>query len=136
MVPPLCRRTRIRLWGSLCGLVVVLCGCAGGDPAGDGEGRRIYAERCAACHGEGGVGDGPTAGLMGITPANLQVAVREKSKADVLGTIARGRGVMPAFGRSLTEAEREAVYRYIGTLPGNTAAVSRGLDPTGARGLR
>ena len=117
------------------GAAVVLSACGrGGNPE---DGKRIYARHCAACHGERGKGDGPTARLTGITPANLPAVVREKSKAELLGTIARGRQAMPAFGRILTDAEREAVYEYIRTLPeGQGPTVSRRLDPTGAQGLR
>jgi mono/diheme cytochrome c family protein len=120
--------------GATLGLLLVLSACGSGEQAA--EGGRIYARHCYACHGETGVGDGPTARLAGITPADLQVAVREKSKAEILGTIARGRQVMPAFSRVLTEGEREAVYQYLRTLPEKKAGIPRGLDPTGAQGLR
>lgn len=121
-------------WGTFLWLSCVLSACGSGDAMK--EGRQIYARRCFACHGETGTGDGPTAKLMGIKPANLQMAVREKSKAELLGVIARGREVMPAFGPSLTEVEREAVYQYLRALPEKRAAISRGLDPAGVQGLR
>ncbi|MFQ5896566.1 MAG: c-type cytochrome, partial [Nitrospinota bacterium] len=106
MERPLLHRARMAVWGALLGLFLVLSGCGSGETRRDGA--QIYAKRCYSCHGEVGVGDGPTAALMGITPANLQIAVREKSKAELLGTIARGRRAMPAFGQSLTAGEREA----------------------------
>ncbi|MCI0659402.1 MAG: cytochrome c [Acidobacteria bacterium] len=100
--------------GALLALLLVLAGCgSGGSPQ---EGERIYAKHCGSCHGEAGLGDGPTARLAGLKPANLSVAVREKSRAEILGTINRGRQAMPAFGHILTDAEREAVYQYLRTL--------------------
>ena len=114
-------------------LILSACG-SGGSPE---DGGRIYARHCASCHGETGTGDGPTARLTGITPANLQEAVREKSKAELLGTMARGQQDMPAFGQILSDTEREAVYQYLRTLPEQKApTASRGLDPTGAQGRR
>ena len=130
-------RTRYRMgWsgvGALFALFLILSGCgSGGSPE---EGERIYAKHCGSCHGEAGLGDGPTARLAGIKPANLPVAVREKSRAEILGTISKGRQPMPAFGHILTDAEREAVYEYLRTLPEKRTAVSAGLDPPGGRGL-
>ena len=107
--------------GALLALLLVLAGCgSGGSPQ---EGERIYAKHCGSCHGEAGLGDGPTARLAGLKPANLSVAVREKSRAEILGTINRGRQAMPAFGHILTDAEREAVYEYLRTLSEKRAAV-------------
>lgn len=104
-------------------LLLVVSGCGSGGNPQDGE--RIYAKHCGSCHGEAGVGDGPTARLAGLKPANLPVAVREKSRAEILGTISRGRQAMPAFGRILTDAEREAVYEYLRTLPEKKVSLDR-----------
>jgi mono/diheme cytochrome c family protein len=134
MQRPFHRMARRQIRAACVGFVLVLSACGSGNPIGEGE--KIYSKRCYSCHGETGAGDGPTARLMGIKPANLQVAIREKSKGELLGTIIRGRQAMPAFGHSLTMAQREAVYQYLHTLPGKKAPVSRGLDPTGAQGLR
>jgi mono/diheme cytochrome c family protein len=122
-------------WAVGIGVCLVLAAC--GSDGNPEEGARIYTRHCYSCHGESGSGDGPTARLMGIAPANLPEAVRKKSRAELLGTIARGRQAMPAFGRVLTEEQREAVYQYLKTLEEHRSpTVSRGLDPTGSRGLR
>ena len=134
MQRPFHRMARRQMQAACVGFVLVLSACGSGNPIGEGE--KIYSKRCYSCHGETGAGDGPTARLMGIKPANLQVAVREKSKAEILDTITRGRQAMPAFGRSLTEAQQEAVYRYLLTLQRKKTIAPRGLDPTGIRGLR
>lgn len=120
--------------GALLGLSLVLSACGGEDAVKAGQ--QIYARRCYTCHGETGVGDGPTARLMGIKPANLRKAVREKSKAELLEVITRGRQAMPAFGPSLTEVEREGVVQYLRAMPEKKVAISRGLDPAGVQGLR
>lgn len=125
---------RRMIWGAFLGVLLALPAC--GSSKGIEEGARTYARGCYSCHGPVGLGDGPTAKLMGIQPANLQQAVRERSKSEVLGTIARGRNAMPAFRHTLTDAEQEAVYLYLLTLPEKKVTVSRGLDPTGIRGLR
>ncbi len=134
MQRPFHQMARRAMWGAFLGLFLVLSACESAENIEEGE--RIYARGCYSCHGAVGLGDGPTARLMGITPANLQQAVREKSKAEILDTITRGRQAMPAFGRSLTEAQQEAVYRYLLTLQRKKTIAPRGLDPTGIRGLR
>ena len=35
------------------------------------RGAEIYATHCATCHGDGGIGDGPTAVSLDPTPANI-----------------------------------------------------------------
>lgn len=72
------------------------------------EGRALYAEYCAACHGPGGRGDGPLAGESGLAPPDLtRIAAREGGdfpRAEVLSTIdgyTRGQAhglQMPEFG--------------------------------------
>jgi len=39
-----------------------------GEPA---EGKKIYSQFCAACHGEGGMGDGPAGAALTPKPRNL-----------------------------------------------------------------
>jgi len=109
--------------GALLALFLILSGCGSGGNPQDGE--RIYAKHCGSCHGEAGLGDGPTARLVGLRPANLPAAVREKSRAEILGAISKGRQAMPAFGRILTDAERETVYQYLRTLPGKKVSLDR-----------
>jgi mono/diheme cytochrome c family protein len=125
-------RQRWKWWPLLGILLLAACGSRGGSE----EGQAIYLRRCLACHGETGVGDGPTAKMLGIKPADLQRAVMERSREEVLETIAQGRNLMPAFDESLSAGEREAVYEYLRTLPARKRSAFRGLDPTGAQGLR
>lgn len=90
-------------------LAVVAAGCAAAvsmpEPP---EGRALYTDYCAACHGPGGRGDGPLADESGLAPPDLtRIAARnagEFPRAEVLSTIdgyTRG-GVegpqMPEFG--------------------------------------
>ena len=39
-------------------------------------GKRSYEDRCAVCHGLGGLGDGPMAGNLSPTPSNLTVLAK------------------------------------------------------------
>ncbi len=87
-------------------LVLSLVALPGTVRAGPVE---IYAEKCAACHGEARLGStGPA-----LIPENLG-----RTKADaIVGTIANGRiqTQMPAFGEELTADEIAALAEYVRT---------------------
>lgn len=124
--------------GVLTPLLLIIGLLSACSSAGQIDGATIYANRCSTCHGERGLGDGPTAKALGLNAANLQRAVKEKSRADLLRVIELGRNAMPAFRLSLSEAERKAVLEYtMGLASRQTGgSVARGLDPSGNQGLR
>jgi mono/diheme cytochrome c family protein len=103
------------------GSFLAACGSNGGPPAassppaltgaqrGDAQlrqGRQVFAARCAECHGmDGGGGVGPS--------FHGRVLLRDFPEArDQVALVESGRGVMPAFGATLSRAEIEAVVRY------------------------
>ncbi|MFP4305492.1 c-type cytochrome [Rhodosalinus sp.] len=75
------------------------------------EGRALYTDYCAACHGPTGKGDGPLASEGGLRPADLtRIAARNGGafpRVEVLSTIdgyTKGRAEgpdMPEFGELL-----------------------------------
>ncbi len=88
----------------LIGLSVIVAGCA---PDAGPSGAMLYRQNCVACHGVSGAGDGPLAGDLPVTPANLRglaaandgVFPAEDVMAKVYGY--RGRdfdALMPEFG--------------------------------------
>ncbi|MCS7088295.1 MAG: cytochrome c [Thermoflexales bacterium] len=103
-------------------------------PAMDGEsapmlppsvenGAVIYAEKCAACHGESGAGDGPQAATIRaqgrqvpslIDPARARVA--KPSEWHAIITVGRLQNLMPGFASSLTGQQRWDVLAYVWAL--------------------
>ena len=82
------------------------------------QGQALYAQNCAACHGESGRGDGPQAAGLSARPANLAVQARmvNQSDADLVATISSGVGsIMPGFAEQLSEAERWALAGFVRT---------------------
>jgi mono/diheme cytochrome c family protein len=67
-------------------------------------GTEDYASFCAACHGKGGLGDGPTAAGL------------ERAPADLTQLSARNNGVFPGT-RVMAK-----IWGYTGVRPGETAA--------------
>lgn len=94
------------------------------------HGAQIYEQKCAACHGTSGAGDGPSSAAIraqGKQVANLidPVTSREAKPVDWLRVIATGRisNLMPPFSGSLTSQDRWDVLTYIWSLQTNVKTV-------------
>ncbi|RJG12975.1 cystathionine gamma-synthase [Pseudomonas cavernicola] len=84
------------------------------DPA---RGAPLYAQHCAVCHGDSGVGDGPAGIGLEPPPANLRDPARldRLSLYDLFNTLGLGiEGTdMPAFADQLDERQRWDLAVYI-----------------------
>ena len=94
-------------------------------------GRAIYAEKCAACHGETGLGDGAQGIQLGVTvPAfGLEEIARPATPADWFATVTRGRmeRFMPPF-TSLDDEQRWDVVAYAMSLHISEDQAARGRE--------
>jgi mono/diheme cytochrome c family protein len=106
--------SRRHLATAVAGLVLAAGACASGggsdvDLSADPElqqGRDVYNENCARCHGpEGGGG-------VGNRLAGGVVAERYPDIEDQIAVIRNGVGSMPAWEGTLSPEEIEAVARY------------------------
>jgi len=92
-------------------------------------GKAIYFEKCAACHGETGLGDGAQGIQLGVTvPAfALPEVARSASPANWYTVVTRGRmdRFMPPFA-SLNDQQRWDVVAYIMTLHTSEEEIQRG----------
>jgi mono/diheme cytochrome c family protein len=79
-------------------------------------GQKVYAKRCAACHGNAGNGDGPDAADLGIHPAKLSdPAVREQADGELFWKVTAGKKPMPSYGSRLSATDRWNVINYLRT---------------------
>ncbi len=83
------------------------------------RGAAIYAEKCAACHGERGLGDGPQGKQLPVrvSPLGLKDVARQASPAQWFTVVTQGnlQRFMPPF-MSLSAQERWDVVAYALTL--------------------
>jgi len=91
------------------------------NPPSLARGAAVFHERCVACHGETGRGDGPKAkSLKGPPPPNLtdHAVVGDMSLLDIYRRIAVGTPgtAMPEFGEDQPAVDRWAVASYIAAL--------------------
>ncbi|MEO8357831.1 MAG: c-type cytochrome [Chloroflexota bacterium] len=95
------------------------------------NGKAIFAEKCAACHGETGLGDGEQGIQLGVTvPAfGLPEIARPASPAQWYTIVTRGNmeRLMPPFA-SLNDQERWDVVAYAMTLHTTEEQVAKGQE--------
>ncbi len=95
------------------------------------NGQAIYAEKCAACHGETGMGDGQQGIQLGVTvPAfGLSEVARPATLAEWYTVVTRGRmdRLMPPFA-SLNDQERWDVVAYAMTLHTSQEQIAKGKE--------
>jgi cytochrome c6 len=95
--------------------VVLYCGAALAAPQGQ-TGRSSFNSTCASCHGQNGT---PTAvGKSLNAPALGSTTVQNQTDAELHQIIANGKGNMPPFKGSLSEAEINSLIAYIRTFSG------------------
>ena len=85
------------------------------DAAPADLGAKVFAQRCALCHGPNGHGDGPGSKALNPKPRNFHDTAYMSSRTDaqLLATIHTGKGAMPKWGGVLSEAEITAVLAHI-----------------------
>jgi mono/diheme cytochrome c family protein len=86
-----------------------------GDALSGDLGTRVFAQRCALCHGPDGHGDGPGSKALNPKPRNFHDTAYMSSRTDaqLLETIHKGKGAMPKWGGVLSEAEITAVFAHV-----------------------
>ena len=95
------------------------------------NGKAIYAEKCAACHGDTGLGDGEQGIQLGVTVRafGLPEIARPASPAQYYTMVTRGNieRFMPPFA-SLNDQERWDVIAYAFTLHTTPEQIARGKE--------
>jgi mono/diheme cytochrome c family protein len=125
-------RSAVWPWGTL-GLATALLALAPLPSLADALGARIYAERCSACHGADGSGDGPAAAALQPKPRNFRDPQfwRARPRMQIRLVVEKGRPgtMMAGFDEVLTREEIEAVVSYV--MDFKTAAEGNGDASSG-----
>lgn len=98
-------------------------------PPSPSQGQAIFAEKCAACHGDTGKGDGPRAAQLPnpVAAIGSPDVARSASPAQWFGVVTRGNldRFMPPFP-SLSDRERWDVIAYSFSLSAPAESVAQG----------
>lgn len=79
-------------------------------------GREVYVERCGGCHYPNSSAPLHGPGLYAVLRNQYLPSGAPANDDTVAGAILRGRGMMPAFGRTLDEQQLQALLAYLHTL--------------------
>jgi cytochrome c oxidase cbb3-type subunit 3 len=86
-----------------------------GQAAATGTGAELYADNCAACHGDAGLGDRE----LGAPNLSDAIWLYGGNREAIIQTITHSRfGVMPAWNTRLTESQIRQVAHYVHSLGG------------------
>lgn len=81
--------------------------------AGDEQGKALYAEKCASCHGTKGDGQGSLASMFDPAPVDFRNPGFWQGKVNqkITNTVENGHGPMPAL--SLSPSQIKAIIDYM-----------------------
>ena len=97
----------------ICALAVAVMFCT--SAKADEKSTALYKQKCAACHGVDGKGETATGKAMKVRSlADPEVA--KMSDEDLSSAIEKGKGKMPAYGKSLKPDEIKAMVAYVRSL--------------------
>lgn len=81
--------------------------------AANDQGKNLYAQKCAICHGHDGAGDGPAAASLTPKPSSFTTAKfwhRKNINQIISTTILNGHGPMPPFKLNSTQIKALITY--------------------------
>lgn len=91
------------------------------------QGKKVFDDNCAKCHGKTGRGDGPSSIKLGFHPRDLTLGAfkcrctpsgQPPTDEDLLRTVAKGLPGTPmvSWEKTLSESDRTAVVQYVKSL--------------------
>jgi len=83
--------------------------------ASEDLGAKVFAQRCALCHGPDGHGDGPGAAALNPKPRNFhdKAYMATRTDAQLLEVIHKGKGSMPKWEGVISDAEIQAALKHV-----------------------
>ncbi len=83
------------------------------------DGKQLYEQTCAMCHGVSGKGDGPTSQVLQPKPADLTVVLKDKKDAYLTKLIREGGAsvgkspLMPSYKDTLNKEQIQSLIQYV-----------------------
>jgi cytochrome c6 len=85
--------------------------------AGEADGKAVYDKQCATCHGPDGSGNPSMKSVFGEKELDIaRTEIAGKKNEELAKVISEGKGKMPAAGKSLSAADKQAVVAYVKSL--------------------
>ena len=103
------RLTRVLI---LCMTAIGLVALCAEPSRAQSAGEKLYKSKCVACHGADGKGDTPTGKKLGARDLG-STEVQSQSDAQLIELVTKGKGKMPAYGKTLKDDEIKDLVGYI-----------------------
>ena len=88
-----------------------------GNTSATVEGKKLYKQMCAICHGNSGKGDGMAGMSLKPRPANFTTEiVQDQTDGAIYWKLTEGRAPMAAYKNILKDEQRWQLINYIRTL--------------------
>jgi cytochrome c6 len=97
----------------MCALAVTVMLCAPANA--DDNSPALYKQKCATCHGADGKGDTPAGKSMKVR-SFADPEVTKMSDDELAAAIEKGKGKMPAYGKSMKPDEIKAMVAHVRSL--------------------
>jgi cytochrome c6 len=81
-------------------------------PAAAADGSATFKAKCAMCHGADGTKENPGMGVKSLAGADVQ----KNSDAELIGSVSKGKGKMPAYAGKLSDDDIKSVVAFVRTL--------------------
>lgn len=108
------RQSLIRILQRSLFAVGLLAVCAGSSRA-QSAGETLFKTKCATCHGPDGKADTPAGKSMKIHSFS-DPETKKMSDDELAAVIEKGKGKMPAYGKSMKPDEIKAMVAYVRSL--------------------
>jgi mono/diheme cytochrome c family protein len=105
------------MWALLTAVLTLLALVSPATAADLELGKKVYGQKCASCHGPDGKGNAKMATALKVEIKPL-AASADKPEAEVRKLLEEGKKPMPAYGKTLSPAEMDAVLAYTKDLAG------------------
>src|ERR1700690_2408747 len=108
--------SRVVLASLICGSVMAT-GWATDAPAGGGA--KVYAAKCATCHGKDGKGNPAMAKVFKVDPALMDLTAKstqDKKDDELILATTNGKNKMPAYKGKVSDADIKDTVAYVRTL--------------------
>ena len=90
-------------------LVAVFCV---GSLRAQGAGEKLFKAKCTACHAANGSGDTPAGKKVGARDLR-STEVQSQTDAQLTDLVTKGKGKMPAYGKTLKEDDIKGLVAYV-----------------------
>lgn len=112
MQKPLVKLGTLRFGLGVLALLFAVTWASTSQAGGVQEGKKIFEDKCATCHGEDGSGD--TVIGKAVKAADLRSAdADKKTDTELYQQIDKGQGIMPRFGSSLDKEQINDLIAYV-----------------------